>query len=148
MNPAVDNTPYIALVDDDAHSARLLTRMLLAHGSPRIADFASAADAVTQLTPVLSQGPQAWPSMLIVDLKSHSVANLEFVTALAPIIGKLDIPLVVMAQSAERPSASALHDAGAAAVFTRHADREAYRREAANIVSFWARCQRLDAVGM
>lgn len=148
MNPAVDNTPYLALVDDDAHSARLLTRMLLAHGSPRIADFASAADAVARLLPALSQGSRAWPSMIIVDLKAHSAANLEFVAALAPVIGKLDIPVVVMAQSAERPAAAALHEAGAAAVFTRHADREAYRREAANIVSFWARCQRLDAVGM
>jgi CheY-like chemotaxis protein len=148
MNPAVNNTPYIALVDDDAHSARLLTRMLLAHGSPRIADFADAADAMARLAPVLSAGQRVWPSMIIVDLKAHSAANLEFVSALAPIVDKLDIPVVVMAQSAEQPATAALHEAGAAAVFTRHADREAYRREAAKIVSFWARCQRLDAVGM
>lgn len=148
MKPAVDNTPYLALVDDDAHSARLLTRMLLAHGSPRIEDFVSAADAVARLMPVLSQNSLAWPSMIIVDLKAHSAANLEFVTALAPVIGKLDIPVVVMAPPLERSVAAALHNAGAAAVFTRHADREAYRREAASIVSFWARCQRLDAVGM
>ena len=148
MNPVVDNTPYVALVDDDAHSARLLTRMLLAHGSPRIETFASADEAVAQLAPTLSQSARLWPSMVIVDLKAHSGANLEFVAALAPIIGKLDIPVAVMAQSADRPIATALHDAGAAAVFTRHADREAYRREAANIVSFWARSQRLDAVGM
>jgi CheY-like chemotaxis protein len=148
MNPAVDNTPYLALVDDDAHSARLLSRMLLAHGSPRIEDFAGVADAVARLTPTLSPGSRAWPSMIIVDLKAHSAANLDFVTALAPIVGKLDVPVIVMVQSAERPLAAALHDAGASAVFIRHADREAYRREAANIVSFWARCQRLDAVGM
>jgi CheY-like chemotaxis protein len=148
MNPVVDNTAYVALVDDDAHSARLLTRMLLAHGSPRIEAFASADEAVTRLTPTLSQSSRLWPSMVIVDLKAHSGANLEFVSALAPIIGKLDVPVAVMAQSADRPVVAALHDAGAAAVFTRHADREAYRREAANIVSFWARCQRLDAVGM
>ena len=42
----------------------------------------------------------------------------------------------------------ALHDAGASAVFFRQADLDAYRHEAAAIVSFWARHQRLDAVGM
>ncbi|HTM79163.1 MAG TPA: hypothetical protein VL133_16235, partial [Devosia sp.] len=70
------------------------------------------------------------------------------VAAFAPSIGNLDIPVVVMAPQLERAAAEALHDAGAAAVFTRHAERDAYRREAANIISFWARSQRLDAVGM
>ena len=147
MNPVVDNTPYVALVDDDAHSARLLTRMLLAHGSPRIETFVSAADAITRLIPSLA-APEKWPTLVIVDLKAHSAANLEFVAMLAPVIGKLDIPVVVMAQWLDRQASVALHDAGAAAVFTRHAELDAYRREAANIVSFWARSQRLDAVGM
>ena len=148
MNTVVDHMPRLALVDDDAHSARLLTRMLVAHGSPRIETFTGPADAFARLTPTLSQAPQAWPSMVIVDLKAHSAANLEFVTALAPLVANHDIPIAVMAPWSERPDLDALHEAGAAAVFTRHADHDAYRREAANIVSFWARCQRLDAVGM
>ena len=42
----------------------------------------------------------------------------------------------------------ALHfGTGAAAVFERHGELNAYRREAANIVGFWVRTQRLDAVG-
>ena len=148
MNPVVDNTPYIALVDDDAHSARLLTRMLLAHGSPRIETFDGPADAMERLAPALGHGAQQWPGLVIVDLKAHSAANLEFVAMLAPAIGKLDIPVAVMAQRPDRQHTAELHDAGAAAVFTRHAELDAYRREAANIVSFWARSQRLDAVGM
>ena len=146
MNSVVDNTPYFALVDDDAHSAHLLTRMLLAHGAPRIETFTSAADATARLMPSLATAA-AWLTMVIVDLKAHSAANLEFVAKLAPVI-RNDIPVVVMAQRPDRQHIADLHDAGADAVFTRHAERDAYRREAANIVSFWARSQRLDAVGM
>ncbi|MDB5529695.1 MAG: response regulator transcription factor [Devosia sp.] len=146
MNTVVDNTPYYALVDDDAHSAHLLTRMLLAHGAPRIVTFANATDAIARLFPSLAT-PATWPSLVIIDLKAHSAANLEFVALLAPVIGN-DIPVVVMAQRPDRQHIADLHDAGADAVFTRHAERDAYRREAANIVSFWARSQRLDAVGM
>lgn len=148
MNSVVDNTPYVALVDDDAHSAHLLTRMLLAHGAPRIMRFDGAVDAMERLASALTRSTRAWPTLVIVDLKAHSNANLDFVSAFAPLIGNLDIPMVVMAQRPDRDSATALHDAGASAVFTRHAEVDAYRREAANIVSFWARSQRLDAVGM
>lgn len=147
MNTVVDNTPYFALVDDDAHSAHLLARMLLAHGAPRIETFTDAADAMDRLVPSLATAA-VWPTLVIVDLKAHSAANLEFVTLLAPLVGKLDIPVAVMAQRPDRQHSADLHDAGASAVFTRHAELDAYRREAANIVSFWARSQRLDAVGM
>lgn len=147
MNTVVDNTPYFALVDDDAHSAHLLTRMLLAHGAPRIVTFTDAADAASRLFPSLASAA-ACPTLVIVDLKAHSAANLEFVVVLATVAGKLDIPVAVMAQRPDRQHTADLHDAGVTAVFTRHAERDAYRREAANIVSFWARSQRLDAVGM
>lgn len=148
MNSVVDSTPYVALVDDDAHSAHLLTRMLLAHGSPRIESFGDAAEAMARLSAALASASPAWPTLIIVDLKAHSNANLDFVAALTPAVRKHNLPVVVMAQWPDRDMAVALHDAGAAAVFTRHADIAAYRREAANIVSFWARSQRLDAVGM
>jgi len=147
MNTAVDKTPFFALVDDDVHSAQLLARMLLAHGSPRIVTFAGATDAVERLVPALI-APNILPTLVLVDLKSHSGANLEFVTTFAPIVAKLDIPVVIMMQPAGLQMGIALHDAGAAAIFTRQSERDAYRREAANIVSFWARHQRLDAVGM
>lgn len=147
MSTVVDNTPYFALVDDDAHSAYLLSRMLAAHGSPRVQTFTDAAEAIARLIPSLGT-PAVWPTLLIVDLKAHSAANLEFVATLAPVIGKREIPIAVMVQRPDRKMSAELHDAGAAAVFTRHAELDAYRREAANIASFWARSQRLDAVGM
>jgi CheY-like chemotaxis protein len=147
MNTAVDNTPYFALVDDDPHSARLLIQMLLAHGSPRFETFKDGDDAFARLVPALATS-SVCPTLIIIDLKSHSAANLEFVAVLAPLVSKLDIPIVVMAQRPDREMSEALRYAGAAAVFTRHAELAAYRHEAANIVSFWARSQRLDAVGM
>jgi ActR/RegA family two-component response regulator len=147
MNTAVDNAPYFALVDDDAHSAHLLTRMLLAHGSPRVKTFEGADDAIARLMPALTAQP-VLPTLVIVDLKAHSAANLEFVAKLALVAGKFDILIAVMAQWPDRQAIADLEDAGAAVVFTRHPELDAYRREAANIVSFWARNQRLDAVGM
>ena len=55
--------------------------------------------------------------------------------------------VVAMAPTLDRVVRDALLDAGADAVFERQADLQAYRSEAASIVSFWVRNQRLDAVG-
>ena len=52
-----------------------------------------------------------------------------------------------MAPTLDRTTRENLLDAGADAVFERHAELQAYRAEAAAIVSFWVRNQRLDAVG-
>jgi hypothetical protein len=43
---------------------------------------------------------------------------------------------------------AAYYEAGAAAVFFRQPEVDAYRRELDGIENFWARNQRLDAVGM
>jgi DNA-binding response OmpR family regulator len=144
----VDDLPYLALVDDDQHSAHLLTRMLLAHGSPRVQYYGGALDGRLVLTSTLANPAAAWPSLLIVDLKAHSRANLEFVASIQSLTRQKGIPVVVMTQPLDRRDREALHEAGASGVFFRHAELDAYRREAAGIVSFWARSQRLDAVGM
>ena len=88
------------------------------------------------------------PSQLIVDLKAYSGANFEFVASIQPLVRQRGVPVVVMAAPLDRQGIETLHGAGASAVFFRHAELDAYRREAAGIVSFWARSQRLDAVGM
>mgnify|MGYP002663440898 CR=1 FL=1 len=85
---------------------------------------------------------------LIVDIKSHSGGNLEFVASIQSLSRQKGLPVVVMAPTLAREGRQALLDAGASAVFFRQAELDAYRREAAGIVSFWARSQRLDAVGM
>ena len=148
MNDYVENMPFVALVDDDQHSAHLLTRMLLAHGAPHIQWYGGADDGRAMLTGVLANPAANWPSLLIVDLKAHSAANLEFIASIQSLARQKGVPVVVMAPLLDREGREALHDAGASAVFFRHAELDAYRREAAGIVSFWARSQRLDAVGM
>jgi CheY-like chemotaxis protein len=135
----------IALVDDDYHSARLMTRMLEAHGCPqvtRIPDPETAVDTLAEAAATQQAGGQC---MAVIDLKSSSGATREFVARL-----KLKAPqllVVAMAPSLDRQVRNELLDAGASAVFERHSDITLYRREAANIVAFWVRNQRLDAVG-
>ena len=148
MNDRGDDMPYLALVDDDPHSAHLLTRMLQAHGSPFIRHYGGASDGRLMLVDVLANPAIEWPSLLIVDLKAHSQANLEFVASIQSLANQKGLPVVVMAPPLDRQGREALLEAGASGVFFRHAERDAYRREAASIVSFWARSQRLDAVGM
>lgn len=148
MNDYVDNLPFVALIDDDQHSAHLLTRMLLAHGSPDVQLYGGAEEGRARIQAVLGDVSANWPGLLIVDLKSHSRANLEFVSSIQSLLRQKGVPVVVMAPPQDRAGREALHDAGAAAVFFRQAELDAYRREAAGIVSFWARSQRLDAVGM
>ncbi|MCP8883943.1 hypothetical protein NIM87_10565 [Devosia sp. XJ19-1] len=148
MNVVTDDTPFIALIDDDGHSAHLLTRMLLAHGAPEVRHLDSVATGEAFLATTLADTSREWPGLVIVDLKAHSGANLEFVARNQALLRQKGVPLAVMTQTIDRAARQALHDAGAAAVFFRQAELEAYRHETAAIVSFWARSQRLDAVGM
>lgn len=145
MTLTSDRQPAIALVDDDFHSARLMTRMLAAHGGPhveRLSDPEAAAKSLIATAAVPSVNGQC---MVVVDLKSSSNATRDFVQRLknqAP-----HLLVVAMAPTLDREIRNSLLDAGAAAVFERHGELNAYRREAANIVGFWVRSQQLDAVG-
>ena len=84
--------------------------------------------------------------MAVVDLKSSSTATRDFVARL-----KNRAPQLLRVWRWPRASIAnvrnELLDAGASAVFERHSDIALYRREAASIVAFWVRNQRLDAVG-
>lgn len=148
MTIALEKAPYLALVDDDAHSVRLLTRTLAAQGAPRVEWLGNAEDGYKRLMERLAAPATARPAVLIVDLRARSTATRDFIAAVADLTGKAGIPIIAVASSADPTEHQALIAAGAAAVIRREAEREAYRREAANIVSFWARGQRLDAVGM
>lgn len=132
--------PAIALVDDDFHSARLMTRTLEAHGAPSISHITVPDRALDALS-----GEDTTCSLAIVDLKGSSTATRDFVRELkdrAP-----DLVVVAMSPTLEREVRDTLLDAGAAAVFERHADISRYRSEAASIVDFWARQQRLERTG-
>lgn len=139
--------PYLMLVDDDAHSARLLTRMLLAHGAPSIQWIESSAEGLSQIKDLLAEPGKSLPGLVIVDLKSSSTAASDFIAEIAGLERSRSLVIAAMAPNLDRPTRDSLLDAGADAVFERHADLQAYRAEAAAIVSFWVRNQHLDAVG-
>jgi hypothetical protein len=145
MTLNTDSPPAIALVDDDFHSARLMMRMLSAHGGPGVEWMKDPGAALEGLAAMALCGVDAGQCMVVVDLKSSSTATRDFISAL-----KRQAPgllVVAMSPTLDRVSRNGLLDAGAAAVFERHGDLSAYRREAASIVGFWVRSQRLDAVG-
>lgn len=142
-----EEAPFIALIDDDGHSAQLLQRTLRAEGAPDVRHLGCAVEGQAALSRALNT-PHTWPAMVVVDLKAHSGANVEFLERNRALLGESGIPVAVMTQPTDRAGRQRLHDAGAAAVFFRQAERDAYRHEAAGLLSFWARFKRLDTVGM
>ena len=96
---------------------------------------------------LLNDDSAALPGLVIVDLKASSTATGEFIKTLRAKRDGRALLIAAMAANLERDCRDALLEAGADAVFERHADLNFYRREAAAIVSFWVRNQRLDAVG-
>lgn len=147
MTARFTGQPYLALVDDDTHSARLQIRMLLAHGAPSVSWLQGQEAALAELATLLAAGSANLPGLVIVDLKSNSEATAAFVRTLRGLPGGSSLLIAAMAQSPVREYRDALEAEGADAVFERHADIESYRREAAAIVRFWVRHQHLDAVG-
>lgn len=143
-----DDTPFIAIIDDDEYSAELLTRALLAQGAPLVRHLGDGEAGWQALLAILGDVNAAWPGLLIVDIKAHSAANAEFVARHQAALRQRGIPMAVMTQPLSRAGCQDLLEAGASSVFFRQAERDAYRREAEGLVNFWARHQRLDAVGM
>ena len=139
--------PFLALVDDDSHSARLMIRMLLAHGAPSVSWLDGEAMATTEIGKLLDNDRAALPGLVIVDLKSTSTATPEFITKLRGMRDGRSLLIGALAPNLERETREIYLSAGADAVFERQADIDSFRREAAAIVSFWVRNQHLDAVG-
>src|SRR5687768_5705537 len=139
--------PFLALVDDDPHSSRLMTRMLLAHGAPSIEVLEGARAAAAKLGPLLADPNAHLPGLVIVDLKQSSNATRDFIAGLVKLPRGNELVVAALSPSPDREVRQGLLDAGAAAVFQRHADVDAYRRETASIISFWVRHQRLSAIG-
>src|SRR5690606_25371131 len=55
-----DDPPFIALIDDDGHSAHLLTRMLRAHGAPEVKHFDTVQAGESFLATVLADVNSEW----------------------------------------------------------------------------------------
>lgn len=139
--------PFLALVDDDSHSARLMIRMLLAHGAPSVSWLNGEAMATAEIGKLLDDDNAALPGLVIVDLKATSTATSDFVTRLRSMRDGRSLLIGAIAPNLERETREIYLSAGADAVFERQPDIDSFRREAAAIVSFWVRNQHLDAVG-
>ena len=139
--------PYMALVDDDSHSARLMIRMLLAHGAPSVSWLNGEALATAELGKLLDDDLAALPGLVIVDLKNSSTATRDFIVKLRAMRDGRSLLIAAVAATLEKDVRDVLLNAGADAVFERQADVNSFRREAAAMVSFWVRNQHLDAVG-
>jgi CheY-like chemotaxis protein len=147
MNSHGADQSYFALVDDDSHSAQLLIRMLLAHGAPSVSWMEGEAIADAELGKVLGDRRAVLPGLVIVDLKSSATATAGFIGKLRAMRDGPALLIAAMAPTLDRKVREALLEAGADAVFQRQSDIDFYRREAAAIISFWVRNQRLKAVG-
>lgn len=133
-----EDVPVFALVDDHIHSARLFTRTLRDAGA--LADIRWLGDArraLRALETLFGDTGEDTPDMVIVDLKSHSAANEEFVALIAPMARQAGVPVTVLVARPDAEKRRRLITAGASAVFERHHDRNAYQREIARLSSFW-----------
>jgi CheY-like chemotaxis protein len=139
--------PFMALVDDDSHSARLITRMLLAHGAPAVQWLDGAESGAGKLGELLADRRSVLPGLVIVDLKTSSSATRDFIAGIRKLERSDALLIAAVAPTLDREVRDSLLEAGADAVFQRHGDIDAYRREAASIVSFWVRNQHLNAIG-
>ena len=144
----LQHVPYIGLIDDDGHSAHLFMRMLAANDGPSVCHYGDAETGIADLAEVLGNPKASWPDLLVVDLKSHSDANLDFVRRHHAGLRQKGVTLVVMVPLHDGARRKTYLEAGAAAVFFRQPELTAYRQELTAITNFWADNGRLDAVGM
>lgn len=147
MDALGTNQPFMALVDDDSHSARLMIRMLLAHGAPSVSWLNGEAMATAEISNLLDDDRAPLPGLVLVDLKASSTATRDFIVKLRGMRDGRALLIAAVAPNLERETRDIYLEAGADAVFERQADINLFRREAAAIVSFWVRNQHLDAVG-
>ena len=138
--------PYLAVVDGDALSARQTIRMLIAHGAPSVSWVDPVDETGSGIAGLWLAPDSELPAMVVVDLKRGD-ATADCIAALrASAIGG-DLLVVGLAAEGDMKQRQRIEIAGADAAFERHADISAFRREAAAMVSFWVRHQRLSAVG-
>jgi CheY-like chemotaxis protein len=138
--------PFLAVVDDDALSARQTIRMLIAHGAPSVSWVEPVREDGSCVSELWSAPDSELPAMVVVDLKRDD-ATADCIAALrATPVGR-DLLVVGLAAPRDPDQRQRVEAAGADAVFERHTELGAVRHEAASMVSFWVRQQRLSAVG-
>lgn len=144
----LDTFPVIHVIDDDIHSARFLVGMLEKCGGPAAMHLGDAYEGMAAVRRACESDDGTRPELLVVDLKSHSGAVLEFIARRGEWLRQNGVPLAVMVAPTDIPGRQKYYEAGADAVFFRQPELANYRREVAGIIGFWAQMQRLDAVGI
>jgi hypothetical protein len=138
--------PFLAVVDNDALSARQTIRMLIAHGAPSVSWVEPVNEDGSGVAELWSAPESELPAMVVVDLKRGD-ATADCIAALRAAPVGADLLIVGLSTPGDAEQRQRLELSGADAVFERHAELGAVRREAAAMVSFWVRQQRLSAVG-
>jgi CheY-like chemotaxis protein len=134
------DAPIFALVDDHLHSARLFTRTMRdTDGLAQVKWLGDADRAILELSQLLSDNDGNTPDLIVVDLKSHSAANEDFIARIAPHAKSAGVPVTAVVADLDAEKRHRLLEAGASAAFERHHDFDAYRREIEQISSFWVR---------
>ncbi len=138
MDATAEYQPDFVLIDDDPHSARFLMRKLEAAARQSISwEYHEDAEAGRNaLSARRAAGDHA--DLVIVDLKAHSQANEEFISAIVP----AGSPVVTMIAGADDARRGALRRAGVAEVFDRPADIDAYTAEVSKLLAVAARFDR------
>jgi CheY-like chemotaxis protein len=146
----LEEQPLIVLADDDVHSARLLIRTLNQFGAHEVKWLGDGPRTQRVLAAALADELALHPCLVVVDLKQASSATADFVRAIHPLL-PADIPVIALAPTLDREERQVLIDAGAAAVFQRHANLQAYQDEVAAMIGFLDRhrldnCRRIGAI--
>ena len=101
MTAHLPGQPFMALIDDDSHSARLMIRMLLAHGAPSVSWMQGEDHAEAELAGPLADPRSTVPGLVIVDLKSSSDATRAFIGKLRAMPGGEHLLVAAMASGAQ-----------------------------------------------
>lgn len=131
----------VALVDDNVHSARLFLRTVAARGR-RARWIGNGSRGSRTLEAIFASDAEQAPQVIVVDLKERTGASEDFIARLRPLAEANGSILVAMVPSLEKDQRTGALNAGAAAVFQRHADRAEYHREIGALIDFWeANCR-------
>lgn len=144
MTTQDDGRPVFGLVDDNVHSARLLSRTLAGGDFPaRVIWLGNAGRAQRTLGARLAASGL---DMVIVDLKTHSKATEDFISRIAGNCAQAGVRIAAISDDLSGETRNALIGAGAEAVFQRYHDLASYRAEMEMLTSFWVRESRIWSI--
>jgi CheY-like chemotaxis protein len=136
----------MTLVADEPETARRLTRMLLAHGAPSVRWLDGSDQSMAELVGLL-QAIEEQPDLLVIGMMSSAEATASMIRCVRSAPGGRLLPIAALLPGTDRQLHEMQFAAGANVVVERLVEDSDYRREAARLVSYWVRTQRLNALG-